>query len=284
MGDGSLNAITEPAFAKINLALHVLGRRADGYHELDSIVAFASVGDLITVKEARETVLEISGPFAAAVPANVQNIALQAHAKLKLLYQSHGAALPPVHIHLVKNLPVASGIGGGSADAAAVLRALLKLFPANLSDDEIAQYALQIGADVPVCFNQKTCRMQGVGEKLTFPKLDLPRAIVLANPNLPLSTPDVFRALGLSICQSYNPPLDPKNQLTWRNDLTAAAIKCRPEIAQVLAALKPCRMVRMTGSGATCFGLFENIEEAENLAKSIAGDYPAWWVQAARLG
>ncbi len=278
-----LRTITEPAYAKINLALHVLGRRADGYHELDSIVAFAKIGDVVELEMAAETTFTVSGPFAIEVPTDRKNIAVQAYDALSKLYEKHNLVLPTVKIHLVKNLPVASGIGGGSADAAAVLRGLLKLFPANIPEAEIARCALGLGADVPVCLGQKTCRMQGVGERISYPELKLPEAIVLVNPNLSLSTPDVFRALGLAIGQNHRDALDFKNSLVWRNDLTDAAIACRPEIADVLAALSPAKVARMSGSGATCFGLVETLSAAETLAKSIAKAQPNWWVKAAKL-
>jgi 4-diphosphocytidyl-2-C-methyl-D-erythritol kinase len=278
-----LRTITEPAYAKINLALHVLGRRADGYHELDSIVAFAKIGDVVELEMAAQTTFTVSGPFAIEVPTDRKNIAVQAYDALSKLYEKHNLVLPTVKIHLVKNLPVASGIGGGSADAAAVLRGLLKLFPADIPEAEIARCALGLGADVPVCLGQKTCRMQGVGERISYPELKLPEAIVLVNPNLALSTPDVFRNLNLNIGQSFCQSIQLENQSSWRNDLTDAALHCRPEIAEILAALEPCKVARMSGSGATCFGLCDDVNSAEALAQSISTAYPNWWVKAATL-
>ncbi len=155
--------ITEFAPAKVNLALHILGRRTDGYHELDSVVAFADVGDVLVLQPAERTELTLAGPFAADVPTTADNLVLKAHAAL-----AKHLALPSVAFHLTKNLPVASGIGGGSADAAAALRGLLKLSGNKPDDDVLNRIALTLGADVPVCLQGSACRMQGVGETITL--------------------------------------------------------------------------------------------------------------------
>lgn len=266
----------EAAPAKINLALHVTGRRADGYHLLDSIVAFAATGDRLRVTQAAAPVLRVTGPFANAVPTGAENLCLRA------------AALAGVaaEIRLEKHLPVASGIGGGSADAAAVLRALAR------QGVPLPDAPERLGADVPVCLAGRPARMRGVGERLdplpTLPGL----AMVLVNPGLPLSTPAVFARLE----QRENPPLpdlpaglDPAAFIAWlrgcRNDLEAPAITLAPQIAEVLDALRAqgARLARMSGSGATCFGLFARPADAEAAATALAQARPGWWVVATAL-
>ncbi|MFT3671057.1 4-(cytidine 5'-diphospho)-2-C-methyl-D-erythritol kinase [Aestuariivirga sp.] len=275
--------IVETAQAKVNLALHVLGRRDDGYHQLDSAVAFAGAGDLITVSpRAGEGVsLSVSGHFAAAVPTGPDNLICKAYSVL-----AQHVALPAVAVHLEKNLPVASGIGGGSADAAAALRAYLRLADAPLPADVMTTVALALGADVPVCLHQKACRMEGVGELLSpLPRLPAP-AIVLVNPGVPCETAAVFKALGLQKGQAHRDAMDVQKPETWRNDLTEPATAAQPKIAGVLDALareKGLVASRMSGSGATCFGLAETLADAERVAASLRADHPDWWVSASLL-
>jgi 4-diphosphocytidyl-2-C-methyl-D-erythritol kinase len=267
----------EFAPAKINLALHVLGRRADGYHELDSIVAFADVGDRLTLTRAETTSLNLSGPFAHGLRAEPDNLVLRAFAAL-----GGDAKLGPVAFHLEKNLPIASGIGGGSADAAAALRGLARLF--SLPMGEVESVALGLGADVPVCLHGKTVRMRGIGESLEPVDLDLPPAIVLVNPGCQTSTPAVFKELAAPPDQLIASTLDPKSQATWRNDLQSPALRLAPAIAEALSTLASQRQltsIRMSGSGATCFGLVENLEAAQRAAREIAALHPLWWVSAA---
>ncbi len=276
-------AIAETARAKVNLALHVLGRRDDGYHQLDSAVAFAGAGDVITVSPAagEGVMLTVSGPFAASVPTGPDNLICKAHALL-----SQHVTLPGVAVHLEKNLPVAAGIGGGSADAAAALRAYLRLAEKTLPRDLMTEVALKLGADVPVCLHQKACRMEGVGEVLSdLPRLPAP-AIVLVNPGVPCETAAVFKALGLQKGQGHLSAMDVTAPETWRNDLTAPAITAQPMIAEVLEALsreKGLVTSRMSGSGATCFGLAHTLPEAEAVAVSLRARHPAWWVSASLL-
>lgn len=275
--------VVEIARAKVNLALHVLGRRDDGYHQLDSAVAFAAAGDVVTVAAGKgEGVrLTVSGPFAALVPAGPDNLICKAHTLLAEL-----VTLPAVAVHLEKNLPVAAGIGGGSADAAAALRAYVRLVKAAPSAAVMNELALKLGADVPVCLRQKACRMEGVGEVLS----DLPQlpaeAIVLVNPGVPCETAAVFKALGLTKGQVHLQAMDVSAPQTWRNDLTAPAIMAQPLIADVLAALERQQglsAVRMSGSGATCFGLAPSLAEAEKVAAAIRAAKPSWWVSASLL-
>jgi 4-diphosphocytidyl-2-C-methyl-D-erythritol kinase len=276
-----LQYVQEFAPAKINLALHVLGRRADGYHALDSVVAFASVGDVLDIEIATETSLTVDGPFARNVPVTADNLVLKAHAALA----AH-VAIPPVAIRLTKNLPVASGIGGGSADAAAALRGIIKLAGVQLDDATVQQIALSLGADVPVCLHGKTCRMQGVGEVITELQHVVAPAILLANPMQACGTADVFRTMGLKPGDDMGSALDEKNTIAWRNDMTAAACKVLPVIDEVLfelGTLQNTRAVRMSGSGATCFALFDDLNTAEKAATELRARRPHWWTASATL-
>ncbi|MDT1064429.1 4-(cytidine 5'-diphospho)-2-C-methyl-D-erythritol kinase [Paracoccus sp. CPCC 101403] len=262
----------ELAPAKLNLTLHVTGRRDDGYHLLDSLVVFLDVGDVVTVAPGPLS-LRLTGPFAGALADDPQNLCLRA-ARL---------AGREAVITLEKNLPVASGIGGGSADAAAVLRAL----DARPPGTEI------LGADVPVCLAGRPMRMQGLGEILT-PLPPLPQLhVLLVNPLCGLSTPAVFAALDCRV----NPPIpqvlpdfpDAATLIAFltdcRNDLQPAAIRLLPVIADCLAALQGAgaALARMSGSGATCFGLFPDARTAEDARRAIAADHPDWWVAASGL-
>ncbi len=266
--------------AKINLTLHITGQRGDGYHELDSLVAFAKVGDRIEVKRTRATNLTVSGEFASEVPTGPDNLVVRASRLLEGSFD----------IHLEKNLPVSSGIGGGSADAAATLRAIGELTNTPLPGPD-SQLAL--GADVPVCVMGGLVRMRGIGERLepigtgTFGW-----PLVLVNPRVSVSTPEVFRQLA----SKDNSPMDDPYTLgpvhhqqdaffDWlshqRNDLEAPALAVAPAIGDVLDALKKqssCQLARMSGSGATCFGLFVDEEGAHQAAQGLRKDHPKWWV------
>lgn len=282
--------------AKINLTLHVTGQREDGYHLIDSLVAFAPVGDVLTISEANTLSLTVEGPEAAGVPADMSNLALKAAA---IVAGDAGAALV-----LDKRLPVASGIGGGSSDAAAALRGMLFL----LGDDEMARWSagagedlrpaaldiLSLGADVPMCLMPRVLRAQGIGEKLSFASLP-PLWAVLANPRVPVSTPEVFR----NLASRANPPMSdplPKpaskgEYVAWlatqRNDLEPPAIALQPVIATVLDALrgtKDCQLARMSGSGATCFAIYPDAAAAEAAAAALSRAYPGWWVEPTWIG
>ncbi len=273
--------IAEEARAKINLALHVLGRRADGYHELDSIVAFADVGDVLHFEPARETALEISGPFASGLSAGPDNLILKAAAALARV-----TPVPAARIRLEKNLPVASGMGGGSADGAAALRGLLRLADKGLPSEVLTPLALSLGADVPVCLGQKVCRMRGIGEEIAAATTLPADAIVLVNPLTACSTQAVFAALGLRAGERHASALDPGDPASWRNDLQEPALRVLPLIADVLAALSTeatLHTVRMSGSGATCFGLASSRTVAEQAAVRLAARHPDWWMKAASL-
>jgi 4-diphosphocytidyl-2-C-methyl-D-erythritol kinase len=278
--------LAEFAPAKINLYLHVVGRRADGYHLLDSLVVFARIGDRLTVSPSDELSLSVTGPFAAALGTEADNLVLRA---ARALAAQAGIAASSALV-LEKNLPVASGIGGGSADAAAALRLLSRFW--GLGSVDLAELAGTIGADVPVCLAGQPALMSGIGEILT-PAPKLPDVgIVLVNPGVAVSTPSVFRA--------RSGPFSDRAQLPesgWRdsvslvdclratrNDLELPARLLEPGIADaldVVAAAPGCLMARMSGSGATCFGLFPTPEAARMAARAIAHD--GWWIWGGEL-
>jgi 4-diphosphocytidyl-2-C-methyl-D-erythritol kinase len=267
--------------AKVNLALHVLGRRADGYHDLDSIVVFADVGDRLTFSPASDFTITADGPFAAALPEAGGNIIARAWEAARAIAARRGRTLPPVAVHLEKNLPVASGIGGGSANAAAALKGFLSLAGIDALDDEVVEAGLRIGADVPVCLAGFACRMQGVGERITPLALFTPRHAILVNPLVEVSTPAVFRALGLEKGQSFGSAIaDAQDPACWRNDLAKPAIAVAPVIGEVLHRLATTPGVTrafMSGSGATCVALCEDA----NVTPALD---PAWWSARTVLG
>ena len=292
-------ARAEKAPAKINLTLRVLGRRADGYHELESLVAFAGVGDALTFAPGGALTLAISGPTAQAAGDNADNLVLKAARALA----ERIAGLTLGSFALSKRLPVAAGLGGGSADAGAALRLLARANGIALDDPRLMQAAQATGADVPVCLDPKPRLMRGVGDVLSDP-LDLPRLFaVLVNPGVAVSTRDVFATLNLasrptSGGDSSSSPLvlegwggEPTAFVTAlakdRNDLEAPAIELEPAIAEVLSVLHGlpgCRLARMSGSGATCFGLFPTNAAAAAAARTLRVGYPQWWVRATVLG
>ncbi len=280
------STIHEQSKAKVNLALHVIGRRADGYHLLDSVVAFADCGDRLSFAMAERDQLTLRGRFASALPADNTNIVMKAVLLLRQHAERHGANVPSVAITLEKNLPVASGIGGGSANAAATLRGLVALLELKIGEAELSALALSLGADVPVCLAQKYCRMGGIGDIVTHLGRAPAPAIVLVNPRVSQPTQAVFEKFGLAKGDWHSGELDVLNLQTWRNDLTAPALLLLPVIADVLAALRDVPVlthVSMSGSGATCFGLANSIEDAERAAQVLAGRFPDWWVARGHL-
>ena len=281
-------SVEETAWAKINLTLGITGRRADGYHELTSLTVFADYGDRLRFSESDDLTLAIDGPFAKGLTASADNLVLRAARGLGGLTGRPVTAA----IALTKNLPVAAGIGGGSADAAAALRGLCRLLDLSPDRQALHDLALQLGADVPVCLDSRSAVMSGVGERLQ-PATALPAlALVLVNPSVPLSTAAVFKARrgAFSPPDASPPPVDPETLLDWLaqrpNDLEAPAKRLRREIAEVLQRLdaaEGCRLSRMSGSGATCFGVYETRAAAEAAAKKLGDENPQWWVQAASL-
>ncbi len=274
----------ERARAKVNLFLHVLGRRADGYHLLDSLAVFPDVADTLCVTPADTLQLEISGPFAAALGGGDNLVLRAARALLEAASAAHGAALV-----LDKHLPVASGIGGGSADAAAALRLLNRFWGLGLPAPRLAGLALALGADVPVCLASEPARMGGVGELIGVAPALPPCGIVLVNPGVPVATADVFRTRGQQYAEPAVLPARWPDAASLAadlarlsNDLEAPAIRLCPPIGEVLAWLhaRPgCRFARMSGSGATCFGLFDSAAAARAAATPPAG----WWAWGGAL-
>jgi 4-diphosphocytidyl-2-C-methyl-D-erythritol kinase len=290
-------ARAERAPAKINLTLRVVGRRADGYHELESLVVFAGVGDSLTFTPGRALALTVDGPTAAASGSPDDNLVMKAARALA----DRVEGLKLGRFALTKRLPVAAGIGGGSSDAAAALRLLARVNRIDASDARLAQAARAVGADVPVCIDPRPRVMRGIGEVLSEP-LALPKLpAVLVNPRVSVPTKDVFAALRARLegCQGKGPGAVFDSRPRWkvtelvealaedRNDLEAPAVEIAPVIAEVLAdlrALKGCRLARMSGSGATCFGLFATAPAAAAAARALRRKHPGWWVRATILG
>ena len=279
----------EAAPAKINLALHVTGQRADGYHLLETLVAFTEAGDTIRIRAADADSFSISGPFGDLLRAGDggDNLVTRARNLLRDALASTGQPAPPVAIHLEKNLPVASGIGGGSADAAATLRGLLRHWRAGIAPDALASMALMLGADVPMCLESRSLIARGIGEDIE-PLTDLPElSMVLANPLKAVSTPEIFRRLQ----NKTNPPLPASATIGWmgflaqsRNDLQPPAQALLPEIGEIIGLLSQegAALVRMSGSGATCFGIFHSLEAARKAETSLRQKRPGWYFQATR--
>lgn len=281
--------LTESAPAKVNLTLRVLGRRADGYHEIESLVAFADVGDELALTPGDTLDLTMQGPNAAAVGPTADNLVIKA----ARLLADHVEGLTLGRFVLTKHLPVAAGLGGGSADAAAALRLLARANGLAIHDPRLMAAARATGADVPVCLDPRGRLMRGSGDILSAP-LHLPALhAVLVNPGVALSTKDVFAALGASVTPRVAPVLTNNTEnasaliAAGANDLEPAAISLEPLIADVLAALRAaqgCRLARMSGSGATCFGLFGSARAATAAARGLKAEHPGWWIHATTLG
>jgi 4-diphosphocytidyl-2-C-methyl-D-erythritol kinase len=292
-------ALNDDARAKVNLTLRVVGRRVDGYHELESVVAFADCADHLSLVPGPELLLETAGPQAQACGETADNLVVKA---ARLLQES----VPNLQLGtftLDKTLPVAAGIGGGSADAAAALRLLARANGLAIDDGRLIEVARRTGADVPVCLYSRACVMTGVGD--TLQPLALPSLpCTMVNPRVPVATRDVFAALGLRHGELLVGASDVIEAPAWPepggppgdwfkalaagcNDLEAPAMRVQPAIAEVLSALGKAagaRLSRMSGSGATCFAIFESDAAAQAAAQEIRRDHPLWWVHAGRLG
>ena len=278
-------SVSAPAPAKVNLYLHVCGKRADGYHLLDSLVVFTAIGDRVAAAAAPDISLRIDGPFAEGLSAGDDNLVLRA---ARYLARKSGALPRGAALALTKNLPVASGIGGGSSDAAATLRACATLWGVNTDDLAPADLAAALGADVPVCLARRPARMEGIGERLSAAP-SLPTVwLVLVNPRQPLSTAPVFKALGGR--HSGPAPAMPARFETAQqlaafltictNDLAAPAAELMPDIVAMrreLVQTQGCLLTRLSGSGPTCFGLYADESGARAAATQIAAKHPAWW-------
>jgi 4-diphosphocytidyl-2-C-methyl-D-erythritol kinase len=287
--------LVERAPAKINLTLNILGRRKDGLHELESLVAFAQLADQVTFFPGGALKLEVNGPFAQACGPATDNLVLRAADALA--DEIEGLALGK--FGLMKILPVAAGLGGGSSDAAAALRLLARAYDLDLDDPRLLSAARRTGADVPVCLDPRTRLMYGAGELLSGP-LKLPSlAAVLVNPGTPLPTKDVFAVFdrqNSGAPRAQRPANDkafPRQQAELiellrgrRNELEPAAISLEPSIAYLLGELRKtpgCLLARMSGAGATCFGIYESYSAAEAASRAL-GSRGAWWVRATMLG
>jgi 4-diphosphocytidyl-2-C-methyl-D-erythritol kinase len=290
--------LVEEGRAKVNLTLRVMGRRVDGYHDLESLVAFADCGDRLALAPGPELKLDTTGPLAGDCGDVADNLVLRA----ALLLAEHVPGLKLGEFTLDKVLPVAAGIGGGSADAAAALRLLARLNDLALDDPRLLEVALLTGADVPVCLVSRASGMTGVGETLS--PLALPKMpCVLVNPRVAVATKDVFARLGLrngellvgatDVLQSPAWPEDGASLEEWvealaenSNDLEPPAMRIQPVIGEVLSALNATNgawLARMSGSGATCFAIYENTAEAQRASRKIRLDHPQWWIHAGVL-
>jgi 4-diphosphocytidyl-2-C-methyl-D-erythritol kinase len=294
-----MSVLSDEARAKVNLTLRVNGRRSDGYHDLESVVAFADCADRLTLTPGSDLNLKMTGPLAQACGDTSDNLVLKAARLLAERVPNMKAG----SFSLDKVLPVAAGIGGGSADAAAALRLLAQLNGLALDDPRIIEVAKLTGADVPVCVDSLGCVMTGVGE--TLQPLSLPKIpCVMVNPGVPVATKDVFNALGLRngellvgatdvLLQNRSWPDEEASLEDWvealaasSNDLEAPAMRVQPVISEVIAALNATNgawLARMSGSGATCFAIYENTAEAGRAAEQLRRDHPAWWVHAGTL-
>lgn len=292
------SVLKDRARAKVNLTLHVLGRRADGYHDLESLAVFADVADGLTLQPGPSEVLDVIGPRAEACGVLGDNLVTKA----ARLLRERVPSLTSGQFILDKHLPAAAGIGGGSADAAAALRLLARAN--NIADDDarLQEAGRATGADVPVCLVSSACIMRGAGESVT--RVDVRRLpCVLVNPGVPVATKDVFTAIGLKAGDSYSPPNGGSNTIAWpagdavldawiaaiasgRNDLEPVAVRLEPVIGEVIGLLAQqngCRLSRMSGSGATCFGLFADDASATIAAARLKAAHPEWWVEASTL-
>jgi 4-diphosphocytidyl-2-C-methyl-D-erythritol kinase len=297
--------------AKVNLTLRILGRRADGYHELESLVAFAPFGDGLTFLPGGPLELDVSGPMADRAGPLPDNLVLRAARALAERIDSLRLGRFALH----KELPSGAGLGGGSADAAAALRLIAKANGISLDDPRVHDAARATGADVPVCLDPRPRVMRGIGEILTGPVALPPLGIIVIHPGFALPTGPVFKTLGLApgeklakVCETTAgsergrparpdhdademPALAADKLLAWlaseRNDLEPPAIAIAPAVADVIsviARLTGCRLARMSGSGSACFGLFDDGEAAATAAERVAGARPSWWVRAGLLG
>lgn len=288
-------ALREIAPAKINLALHVTGQRDDGYHMLETVVTFSDAGDVVAVDAAAEDAFSMSGRFAQGLSREAGgsdgNLVLRARDALREALIEEGISAPPVAIHLEKNLPVASGIGGGSADAAATLRALLRHWHAAPAATTLDRLSLKLGADIPMCMVGKPLMARGVGEAITLMPGMPSFHCIIANPLQPVSTPQVFQKL----TEKNNPPMGPQpvmsgleDWLDWlgslRNDLELPARQLQSRIAELSGLMKDtgAALVRMSGSGASCFAIYRSEADADESLARLTAARPNWFFMQTR--
>lgn len=285
-------AIARLAPAKVNLFLHVGAVEADGYHPLASLVAFADVGDRLTVEPADGLSLAVTGPFAAALAGEGDNLVLRA---VRALGAAAGVGDPGLRITLDKQLPVAAGLGGGSSDAGAVLKLVRDALGLPFDDAALAEIAAGLGADGPMCLHARAAWAEGRGDVLTFETGLPPLPALLVNPGVPSSTGAVYRAFDAGSpgeARRPGPPAvwDALSVIDWlaiqRNDLEAPAVTLAPAIGEALAAtaaLPGARLTRMSGSGATVFALFDTAAAAEAAGRALAAENPGWWIRPTPL-
>lgn len=278
--------LRETGWAKINLALHVRARRNDGYHEIETLFAFVDNGDVIAAEVADSDALTIDGAFADGLSAGADNLVMQVLTLLRTRYGIN--RVPPLKATLTKALPVAAGIGGGSADAAAMARLVRRHFLPELGDAALARVVSPLGADIAACIASATCLGVGVGEELSaVPELQLAGTpVLLVNPRLPVSTGPVFAAWdGIDRGPLFTGPDWRAQLLGARNDLQRPAIAQCPAIVDILTELGALRpwLARMSGSGATCFGLFDAMAERDAAAAALAARHPGWWTMTGVL-
>lgn len=276
----------ETGWAKINLALHVRARRSDGYHEIETLFAFVDNGDVIAAEVADSDALTIDGAFADGLSAGADNLVMQVLTLLRTRYGIN--RVPPLKATLTKALPVAAGIGGGSADAAAMARLVRRHFLPELGDAALARVVSPLGADIAACIASATCLGVGVGEELSaVPELQLAGTpVLLVNPRLPVSTGPVFAAWdGIDRGPLFTGPDWRAQLLGARNDLQRPAIAQCPAIVDILTELGALRpwLARMSGSGATCFALFDAMAERDAAAAALAARHPGWWTMTGVL-
>ncbi len=272
--------------AKVNLTLHITGQREDGYHLLDSLVVFGGAADRLIFEQASHLHLSVTGPFADGLRQEPDNLIVRAARLLAKELKLPAHAI----MTLEKHLPISAGIGGGSSDAAAALLGLLRLWERTIKDEKLRAIALRLGADVPICLEGNCLRAEGIGDQVQpGPRMPRDLGLVLVNPRMPISTPDIFKRLR----RKDNAPMGPvpsaflsaKALADWladqRNDLEMPAMEQAPVIETVLQSLNDdgdCLFARMSGSGATCFGLFASIKHAEYAARRLSFTHPNWWV------
>lgn len=287
-----METLTEHASAKVNLALCVTGQRSDGFHLLETFVAFAEFGDEISASASSSNQLTITGRFGSMLSQESLSPNLIIKARDALFEQANAPDLPPVHLTCEKNLPLASGLGGGSADAAATLRLLRRFWSLDISDEALSEIAETLGADVPMCVKSQPLIATGIGEKIELMQ-DMPSShIVLANPLVAVSTPDVFNKLESKQNSSLKCPLAFNNTAHFeeivcemRNDLQAPAMLVAPQIGSCLKVLEETGPIfwRMSGSGATCFALYKSQADAHDAQETITNAHPDWFVKATLL-
>jgi 4-diphosphocytidyl-2-C-methyl-D-erythritol kinase len=284
--------LREQAPAKLNLTLHILGKRADGYHEVESLVAFAAVGDVLTAEAADEVTLTLDGVFAEAAGGGEGNLVIRA----ARLFQQKTGCTKGAAMHLTKHIPVGAGLGGGSADAAATLRVLNRLWGLDVPIAQLGAWAPELGADVAMCIASRPVMARGVGEQLSALKNTLPPLhAVLVHPRTALLTKDVYAAFRLTPAMPSTGDGDTADHtVEWmqylaagRNDLESAASEVSNEVGQVRTALQKAEptplLVRMSGSGACCYGLYETAADAAKSAAAITQAHPHWWVVSTKL-